>query len=112
MKRLIVLAGALALLAGPLAVTASAHDSDLEKALIESATTPQQHAALAHYYESKAASARKRAAEHREMGKSYSGAKATQLAAMKTHCEKLATLVDDEAKEYDAMAAMHKGMAK
>jgi len=112
MRRWIFLASALALLAGPLTPNARAADESLEQVLVESATTPQQHAALAGYYAGKAAAARKDAEYHRAMGKSYGGAKASQLAAMKDHCDKLATLYDDEAKEYDAMAAMHRNMAK
>jgi hypothetical protein len=112
MRRLTVLTATLALFAAPLAPVAFAHDTELEKALIESASTPKEHAALAHYYEGKAAEARKAAEEHREMGKTYSGVKATQLAAMKDHCDKLAAADEAEAKEYDAMAAAHKEMAK
>jgi hypothetical protein len=90
MRRLIFLAAALALLAGPLTPSARAADESLEQVLVESATTPQQHAALANYYAAKATAARKDAEEHRAMAKSYGGGKATQLAAMKDHCDKLA----------------------
>ncbi len=112
MRRLIFLATAIALLAGPLAPLAAAADPSLEQVLIESASTPQQHGALATYYAGKAAEARKDAEYHRAMGKSYSGAKATQLGMMKDHCEKLATLYDDQAKEFDMMASMQRDMAK
>ena len=112
MRRLIFLAAALALLAGPLSLSARAGDESLEQALVESATTPQQHAALANYYTAKAAAARKEAESHRSMAKAYGGVKGSQIAAMKEHCEKLATLSDDEAKEFDALASMHKDMAK
>ena len=112
MQRLLFLATALALLAGPLAPIAGAADPSLEQVLIESATTPQQHAALASYYAAKAVAARKDAEYHRAMGKSYSGAKAAQVAMMKEHCEKLATLYDDQAKEFDMMASMQRDMAK
>jgi len=112
MRRLIFLATAIALLAGPLAAIAAAADPSLEQVLIESAATPQQHAALATYYAEKAAAARKDAEYHRAMGKSYSGAKATQLAMMKDHCEKLGALYDEQAKEFDLMASMQRDMAK
>jgi hypothetical protein len=102
----------MSLLSGSIAQSALAGDASLEQALVESATTPEQHAALAHYYEGKAAAARKEAGYHRAMGKSYSGGKGSQIAEMKAHCDKLASLSDDQAKEYDAMASMHRGMAK
>jgi hypothetical protein len=112
MRRLVFLAAAVALLAGPFAPIAAAADPSLEQVLIESASTPQQHAALANYYASKAAAARKEAEEHRAMGKAYGGVKASQAAMMKDHCDKLASLYDDEAKQYDMLASMHRDMAK
>lgn len=112
MKRLVFLATAIALLVGPFAPLAASADASLEQVLIESASTPQQHEALANYYAGEAAEARKSAEYHRAMGKSYSGGKITQLATMRDHCEKLATLYDARAKEFDAMASMHRDMAK
>lgn len=112
MRRLIFLTAALALLAGPFAPIALAADASLEQVLIESATTPEQHAALANYYASKAAAARKDAEYHRSMGKAYGGAKASQIATMKDHCEKLAKLYDDQAKEFDMMGGMQRDLAK
>ena len=112
MHRFIALLVTALMLGAPLSVAATTSDSSLEQVLVESATTPQQHAALAHYYEDKAKAARAEAESHRTMGKTYSGAKATQLAAMKDHCDKLAKLYEDEAKEFDAMAKMHRDMAK
>jgi hypothetical protein len=112
MRRLVFLATTIALLAGPFAPIAAAADQSLEQVLIDSASSPQEHAALANYYAGKAAAARKEAEYHRAMGKSYSGAKATQLAMMKDHCDKLATLYDDQAKEFDTMASMQRDMAK
>lgn len=95
-----------------LPTVALAEDASLEQVLIESASTPKQHQALATYYAGKAAAARKDAEYHRAMGKAYGGAKASQIAMMKDHCEKLAALADDQAKEFDAMASMHRDMAK
>jgi hypothetical protein len=84
----------------------------LVQVLIESASTPKEHQALANYYTGKAAEARKEAEGHRSMAKAYGGAKGSQLATMKDHCEKLATLSDAEAKEFDAMAEAHAAAAK
>ena len=113
MLRPILLSTGLALfLVGPLAPSALAGDESLEQVLVESASTPKQHEALANYYSGKAAAARKEAEAHREMGKTYSGVKGSQLAMMKEHFEKLASLYDDTAKQYDMMASMHREMAK
>ena len=103
----------LALALSVLPTIALADDSSsLEQVLIESASTPKDHQALAKYYAGKAAEARKEAESHRAMGKTYSGVKGSQLTAMKDHCEKLATLADEQAKEFDTMAAAHEAAAK
>jgi hypothetical protein len=112
MRRLIFLSVVLTLLSAPVVQTAWADDTALEQALVEGASTPQEHAALAKYYERKAEAAKKEAENHRAMAKSYSGVKMTQAAAMKEHCDKLAAAADDQAKEYEAMASVHRGMAK
>lgn len=94
---------------------AFAHDSGdagLEQVLIESASTPKQHAALASYYKAKAEAERAAAAEHKKMGATYGGTKMTTAQAMKEHCEKLAAAHEAAAKEYDAMAAEHESLAK
>lgn len=90
---------------------ASAVES-LEEALVQFADTPAEHQALADYYKSKAADARASAAEHRKMGKTYSGQKAQQMQAMAAHCEKLAAAQDALAQQFDELAAGHLAMAK
>ncbi len=92
--------------------SAHAQEAALERALVESATTPQQHAALARYYEAKAAAAREHAAEHVAMGKSYGGSKFSEAVAMRQHCEKLASLYGEEAAQFDMLAKQHAAMAK
>jgi len=90
------------------------HDEDqssLEQILVESATTPQQHAALAKYYRGKASEARERAAEHKRMGASYGGTKMAIAQAGKEHCDKLAALNESTAAEYDKMASEHDSLA-
>jgi hypothetical protein len=98
---------------GALPTIALADDaSSLEQVLIESASTPKDHQALASYYTGKAAEARKEAESHRSMAKTYGGVKGSQIAMIKDHCEKLATLSDEQAKEYDIMAEAHAAAAK
>ena len=97
------------------ALSAQAHEGDadsLEKVLVESATTPAQHEALAKYYHGKAASERKKAEEHKAMGAAYGGTKMTIAQAEKAHCAKLAALHESAAAEYDAMASEHESLAK
>jgi hypothetical protein len=102
----------LAALVAPLATVAVADDEAVVGALIESASTPAQHQALANYFKTKAVAAKKEAADHRAMAKSYSGQKATVSAAQAEHCNKLATLSDSQAAEYEQLAATHEGAAK
>lgn len=104
----LALASAVALSAPGLATAADS----LEETLVKFANTPAEHQALADYYESQAAAARSAAEEHRKMGKTYSGQKASQMQAMAAHCEKLAAAQDELAKQFDELAAGHKAMAK
>lgn len=106
------LALALALACAPVASVAAADDTALEKLLVESASTPAQHKALAEYYKAKAAGLKEEADRHRSMAKSYSGTKLTAAQAMREHCTKLASLADEQAAEYEKMAAMHEAAGK
>lgn len=99
-----------------LAPTAAfSHDSaeaGLEQVLVESASTPKQHEALAKFYRAEAAEARARAAEHKKMAGSYGGTKMAIAQAGKEHCDKLAALNESTAQEYDKLAAEHETLAK
>ncbi len=113
MSRWFSFALAAALMAAPAAVLRAQADATiLEQVLIESATTPAQHAALANYYDAKAAAARKEAEDHRAMGAAYGGAKVVEIARMREHCDKLATLYTQQAEEFKALASMHRAKAK
>ncbi len=96
----------------PIALVARADDQAIVEVLIESASTPAQHQALADYYKAKAADAKKEAANHRAMAKTYGGQKASISAAQMDHCNKLASLMDSEAAEYEALASAHATAAK
>ena len=101
-----------ALAAAPLATVAVADDEAVVNVLIESASTPGQHQALANYFKTKGAAAQKEAADHRAMAKSYSGQKTTISAAQAEHCNKLASLSESQAEEYGQLAATHEAAAK
>lgn len=76
------------------------------------AESPQQHAALAEYYRSKADAARSEAQRHEKMGRSYSRGKLTQRNAMRRHCQEIAKQQASLAKEYEALARLHEKDAK
>lgn len=112
-----LLMGALALSPG---IALAAGDS-LEQLVVESATTPAQHTALAKYYRSKAEAARAEAKEHTAMASTYvpssAGQKTTwgtiqERQKMADHCKSLAQQSEATAKDYDALAKMHDEMAK
>jgi hypothetical protein len=87
-------------------------DHDLEQVLVESASTPAQHQALANHFRAKAAAARKGAEEHRAMAKTYGGSKLVIAEAQRKHCTDLAQSLDAQAKLYDELAAGHEAEAK
>jgi hypothetical protein len=96
----------------PIVLVARADDQAIIEVLIESANTPAQHQALADYYKGKAAEAKKEAEMHRSMAKTYSGQKYVIAMAQMDHCNKLASLLDSEAAEYEQLATAHAGAAK
>jgi hypothetical protein len=87
-------------------------DGDLVRALVESASTPQQHTALANYFMGMAADARREAESHRAMAKADPREKPGALARIKEHCGKLAALFEQQAVEYEGLAQMHRELAK
>jgi hypothetical protein len=102
----------LAIAAAPVAGIAWADDSALEQLMVETATTPAQHQALAKYYRSKAADAKAEAENHRSMMRSYSGVSVPMAKQRAEHCNKLASLSDSQAAEYEKLAASHDAPAK
>jgi len=76
----------------------------LEHLMIENADTPEEHGALARYYQMKAADARSLAEEHRAMARRYMGGKITERQAMMRHCERIAELNDELATQYEGLA--------
>lgn len=112
----IVLTLTIALLSAPLplrgGVVEVENEVRLEEAMIESASTPQQHAALADYYAEKATRARESAERHRAMAGLYGGSDIKVVAGMKLHSLAIASLYDEQAREYDHLAATQRGFAK
>lgn len=82
----------------------------LVQTLIGTASTPEQHQALAEYYRKEASTARSQAELHRGMEKRYGTTK--NGLNQKPHCAKLAADLDDMATQYDALAAGEEAQAK
>lgn len=93
---------------GPVLAQADGHG--LVEVLAGTASTPEQHQALADHYKSEAAKARSQAELHRRMETRYGTTK--EGARQKPHCAKLAADLDDMATQYDALAAGHDAEAK
>lgn len=106
----------LLLLSAALAGSVSAQTTPSPELLqrTEAARTPSDYEALATYYDQQAAAARGIAAEHRKMAKSYQGmiAGGRGGASMPAHCNAIASKNDGLAKDYEAMAAAYRQMAK
>jgi len=113
----VLLLGALALAPG-LAIADESHS--LEAAVVESATTPAEHAALAVHFRAKAADARAQAAQHDAMAGAYvppGGGKTTwgtiqQRQKMADHCKRISQQSKAIAQDFDALAALHDEQAK
>jgi hypothetical protein len=99
-----------ALLAGGSAVFAQAGSPDDVEVLIESASTPAEHQALAAHFRSQAQEARLQAEKHRNMAKRYGTTKGG--VSRKPHCNTIAANYDEIATQSDALAASEEAAAK
>jgi hypothetical protein len=103
-----------ATLALPTMQAAAADCGDME-AKIAAAKTAADHDALAACYDEMAKDAQAKVAEHKKMAQAY-GMGSIGNQATKTHfhqhCEALIRSYEAEAKEYTALAAAHRDMAK
>ena len=81
--------------------------------MITEAKTPTDHEALAAFYEKEAQEARQKQAEHQQMSEAYAKIPVlkTKTGAV-THCNAIAKKYAEIAKEDEALAKMHKEMAK
>lgn len=86
--------------------------------LLKTANEPPEHLRIAAYYRAEAARLRQSAKEHSELVAIYSGPAAREskrgdaFAQAAGHCQKAATLAEEQAKEADALVALHDDMAK
>jgi hypothetical protein len=99
-----------AILAAPL--VAAAQDHDIEHLVIEMASTPQEHQAVAQHYKMKAAEAREDARRHEGMARVYAGGGRNAQPRGQQHCENLAAKFEEIAVEYDELAKLHQDQGK
>jgi hypothetical protein len=89
--------------------------------LLKTANEPSQHLRIAAYYRAEAARLRQSAKEHSDLAAIYN--EKHPFAAMESkhgdafgqggrHCKKFAELAEEQAKEADALVALHEDMAK
>lgn len=116
MKTLRMLTLAIALVAmstvGYLSVSLAEEGKSIEQ-LITEAKTPADHEAIAKYYDQEAQAAHKKHQEHLQLKSSYG--KTPHLASktgLPQHCEQIATSYDKIAKEYEALAKVHRDAAQ
>jgi len=97
----------------PAFTAGAAYAADIEE-MIASAKTPADHEAIAAYFDKQAADAKAKAEEHRKMGESYKkgGGALAEKTHFHEHCEALVKIYNQAAKDYAAMAAAHRDMAK
>ena len=99
-----------AMLATPLVALAQEHD--IEHLVIEMASTPEEHQAVANHYTLKAAEAREEARRHEGMARVYAGSRNAQPQRGRQHCESLATKFEEIAAEYEELAKYHQELGK
>lgn len=89
-------------------------EKTLETLMIEMATKPEQHQALANYYKEKADMARQELEQHRAMKQAYTGYRKNEKAkeSMLKHCDRLISMDEEAAKAYDQLAKDHEQAAK
>jgi hypothetical protein len=96
----------------PALSVSAAEDKMLEELLIEQATTPEQHQAIARYYRAKADAARKEVENHRTMRSAYAAGKYAEQRKFQEHCDQLIAHYEAAAKEFDTLATMHQSAAQ
>lgn len=103
-----------ALLFPAFALAAETHSTPIEKLISEIADKPEQHQAIANYYQDKIAEAKEELAMHTKMRKAYEVGYAKNqdaMAGMRKHCDKLISNAESTIKEYEALAAAHEAIA-
>jgi hypothetical protein len=99
-----------AFLAAPAISQAPQHD--IEHLVVEMASTPQEHQAVAGHYRMRAQEARDEARRHQEMGRIYAARRGTTPQVGRQHCERLAQKYNEIATDFDALAELHDDLSE
>lgn len=97
---------------GYVSASVAAEGKNVEQMIVE-AKTPADHDAIAAYYDQEAKAAHQKHEEHLKMKASYE--KIPHLASktgLPWHCSTIAANYEKTAKEYEALAKLHRDMAK
>lgn len=112
-KGIIVMAAMLGVLAFVSAPFSSAGEWDDIQRKIREAKTPADHQAIAAFYEKEAQEAHQRHTKHLAMRDAYAKIPVLrEKGKADAHCETIAKKYQEMAKEYEALAAIHKNMAE
>jgi hypothetical protein len=91
----------------------SAEEGKSIEQMITEAKTPEDHEAIAAFYEKEAQAAHQQHAEHQKMKDAYARVSGVKMpTGMVAHCDTVAKKYEEIAKEYEALAKSHKEMAK
>jgi hypothetical protein len=90
----------------------SAEEGKNVEQMITEAKTPADHEAIAAYYDKEAKDAHEKHARHQKMEEFYQKNPALNKSGFSTHCDIIAANYDKTAKEYEALAQLHRDMAK
>jgi len=96
---------------GYLSVSTAQEEKNLEQ-IISNATTTADHEAIAAYYEKEAQALHAKHDEHQKMSEWYKKNPTVNKSGFSTHCDIIATNDNKTAKEYEALAKLHRDMAK
>jgi hypothetical protein len=96
----------------PFGLAATDKVMDHMEHMITEAKTPADHEALAAFYDKEAQETRRKQADHLKMKEFYEKNPALNKSGFSFHCQQIALKFDEMAKEYEALAKMHRDMAK
>ena len=96
---------------GYLSVSTAQEEKNLER-IISNAKTAADHEAIAAYYEKEAQALHAKHAEHQKMSEWYKKNPTVNKSGFSTHCDIIAANDNKTAKEYEALAKLHRDMAK
>jgi hypothetical protein len=111
-KSIGLVASVLAIVAFGYLPFSSAQEGKNIEQMITEAKTPADHEAIAAYYDKEAQEAHKKHAEHQKMIEWYKNTPMMSKGGFRTHCDSLISLDDKTAKQYEALAKLHREMAK